>query len=89
MLEVNEGVVWCRFGPSDGGEKAIASLGDEWWPQWGRAGGEGDREGVRNAKGFRVMYGKHVIHAQVPGVPLSRVGMVFRLESDVSSMSHG
>ena len=70
-----------EFGRLKSSEKAIAILGDRWWPQTAKQGGD------RISKHFLCsIYGKRVMSAQMLEVSLLGVGTVLRLERDAWSM---
>ena len=65
-----------EFGRLESSEKAIAILGDRWWPQTAKQVGD------RKANSFYVIYGRSVMSAQMLEVSLLGVGTVLRLERD-------
>ena len=74
-----------EFGRLESSEKAIAILGDRWWPQTVKQ--DGDRISNRFYVVPGILYGKSVMSAEMLEVSLVGVGTVLRLERDTWSMA--
>ena len=73
----------CRMdevGTVGSSEKAIALLGDRWWPQ------AAEQEGISLAKSFYGTYGNDVVGAETLEVSRLGVGTVLHLEREAWSV---